>query len=122
MKENLEQYKKFKRGEIRFPAHLKPKKELKAKMHDNPLIDRITRAPIWIPQILWFSIALVFIWIALFKLDMSMGIIMLLFVVGFVFWMFTEYMTHRFMYHTETDSESFYNFQFKSHGFHSILL
>jgi hypothetical protein len=69
MKENLEQYLKFKKGEIRMPAHLKPQEELSGKLYESAFMERITRTPIWIPQVLWLTISAVFFWIAFTKIE-----------------------------------------------------
>jgi sterol desaturase/sphingolipid hydroxylase (fatty acid hydroxylase superfamily) len=87
-------------------------------MYENPMMDRITRTPIWIPQILWVMVASLFAWISLYEIGLGISTIILIAFAGFLFWTFAEYIIHRFLYHTETNSDSFYDFQFKSHGFH----
>jgi sterol desaturase/sphingolipid hydroxylase (fatty acid hydroxylase superfamily) len=37
---------------------------------------------------------------------------------GFLFWTFAEYMIHRFLYHTESESETLNNIQYKGHTVH----
>ena len=118
MKENVEEYLKFKKGEIRMPAHLKPRKEIRGRLYENPLMERLTRTPIWVPQILWIAIAAVFFWIAFTKTDIPVSTILLLGLAGFVTWTLTEYIVHRFLYHTETESDVLYDIQYKGHGFH----
>ncbi|MCK5281663.1 MAG: sterol desaturase family protein [Cyclobacteriaceae bacterium] len=120
MKENLEQYLKFKKGEIRMPAHLKPQKELSGKLYESAFMERITRTPIWIPQVLWLTISTVFFWIATTKTEILPFHILILGIAGFVTWTLTEYIVHRFLYHTESNSDVLYDIQYKGHGFHHL--
>ena len=120
MKENLEQYLKFKKGEIRMPAHLKPRKELSGKLYESAFMERITRTPIWVPQIMWLTMSIVFFWIAATKTDILNYQILLLGVAGFVTWTLIEYFVHRFLYHTESNSDVLYDIQYKGHGFHHL--
>ena len=120
MKENLEQYLKFKKGEIRMPGHLKPRKELSGKLYESAFMERITRTPIWVPQIMWLTMSIVFFWIATAKTDMPVYIIPILGIAGFITWTLIEYIVHRFLYHTESNSDVLYNIQYKGHGFHHL--
>ncbi|MCK5104329.1 MAG: sterol desaturase family protein, partial [Cyclobacteriaceae bacterium] len=118
--ENLEQYLKFKKGEIRMPAHLKPQKELSGKLYESAFMERITRTPIWVPQVLWLTISAVFFWIAFTKTEILTYQILILGIAGFVTWTLTEYIVHRFLYHTESNSNVLYDIQYKGHGFHHL--
>jgi 4-hydroxysphinganine ceramide fatty acyl 2-hydroxylase len=120
MRENLEQYLKFKKGEIRMPAHLKPQKEISGKMYESAFMERITRTPIWVPQIMWVTIAGVFFWYAIVKVELPVIQVALLGFAGFLTWTLTEYFVHRFLYHTETNSDTLYGIQYKGHGFHHL--
>jgi len=118
MNKNVEEYHKFKNGEIRMPEHLKPKKELKSRIYKSDFIERITRTPIWVPQIMWLAISFFFFWYAIAKTSISIEQIALLGLSGFITWTLMEYLVHRFLYHTETNSEAFLKLQFNSHGIH----
>ena len=120
MKENLEQYLKFKKGEIRMPAHLKPRKELSGKLYESALMERITRTPIWVPQIMWVAISSGFFWVSFTKTGILPFQILLLGIAGFLIWTIAEYVVHRFLYHTETESDLLYDIQYKGHGFHHL--
>jgi len=120
MKENVEQFLKFKNKEIRMPAHLKPQKEISGRLYENPFMDRITRTPIWVPQIMWLTISAVFFWISITKTDIFPFQIIILGMAGFITWTLTEYVVHRFLYHTETESDLLYDIQYKGHGFHHL--
>lgn len=120
MNRNVEEYLKFKRGEIRFPGHLKPMKVESARLYKNIFIEKIMRSPFWIPQYMWILISAGFIWYSFFKTSMSAAQILITGFIGFFVWTFMEYIVHRFLYHTEVDSESFANFQMDAHGNHHL--
>ena len=120
MKENVDQYLKFKNKEIRMPSHLKPKKELSGKLYESAFMERITRTPIWVPQIMWSIIIIVFFWMAYTMTDIPPYQIGLLGIAGFITWTLTEYFGHRFLYHTETESDTLYKIQYKGHVFHHL--
>lgn len=100
------------------PSHLKPKKEERGRLYENPFMERITRTPIWVPQLLWLSVSIVFFWYSASAIAYPTTKIISLGIAGFITWTFMEYVVHRFLYHTETNSDGFLNFQHKGHGFH----
>ena len=118
MKRNVEQYLAFKRGEIRLPEHLKPKKEITARLFKSDFMEAFTRTPIWLPQIMYVMLIGLFFWYGINKLNLHFGWMLLVAASGFLFWTFTEYMVHRFLYHTESESETLNNIQFKGHTIH----
>ena len=120
MKANVEQYLKFKNREIRMPAHLKPRKEISGRLYESAFMERITRTPIWVPQLLWLTISVAFFWISFNHPAIQIAQIFILGFAGFMTWTFMEYMIHRFLYHTETESEILYDIQYKGHGFHHL--
>ncbi len=118
MKKNVEEFLAFQRGDIRMPSHLRPSKEEKGVLYKGKLMETITRAPIWVPQLMWLSIILLFLYISIFRYAMFIGYIIPLFIGGMVLWTFMEYVIHRFAYHTETNNETFIRFQFTMHTIH----
>lgn len=46
--------------------------------------------------------------------------VLLLFVGGALCWTFVEYIVHRFLYHTETNSKFLYRIQYNAHGIHHL--
>lgn len=102
------------------PAHLKPRKELTGKMYESAFMERITRTPIWVPQIMWVAIGAIFIWFSVSKMALNPYTVIILVLSGFVTWTLTEYLVHRFLYHTETNYDWLYSIQYKGHGFHHL--
>jgi len=59
-----------------------------------------------------------FLLFAIFKTDISIVNILLICIGGALTWTLAEYVIHRFLYHTETNSEDFLEFQMSMHGNH----
>jgi len=115
MKKNVEEFKAFKRGEIRIPFHLKAKKEERAILYNNRFVEYISKSPIWVPYMMWVAIAIFLIWYALFEIQLSVLNVIIICVAGGFAWTFFEYMIHRFVYHTETNSDGISEFQQNMH-------
>ena len=120
MNKNVEQYELFKRGEVRMPSHLKPEKEEKAKLYKNKFIELLSKAPFGVPHVMWLLLFFAFIWYSIFRTEMTGFEILISTVSGFFVWTLIEYTMHRFLYHSETNSEGFLNFQMSMHGNHHL--
>lgn len=118
MKKNVEEFLAFQKGEIRMPSHLKPTKEVKGILYRSALMEKLTRAPIWVPQLMWLSLVILFIYISIVRVEISYSILAILFFSGMFTWTFMEYAIHRFVYHTETNNEAFIKLQFTMHTIH----
>ena len=118
MNKNVEEYKAFRQGKIRMPSHLKAQKEEKAILYKNKLIEFISKAPFGVPHIMWVIVALMFLGYAIFYTEISAINSILICVAGAFTWTFAEYVIHRFLYHTETNSDGFLDFQMSMHGNH----
>jgi len=100
------------------PAHLRPTKEEKGILYKSELMEKLTRVPIWIPQLLWLAVSIFFIIASFVRMEMSPARIIILFFTGLFTWTFMEYIIHRFVYHTETNSNAFTKLQFTMHTIH----
>jgi sterol desaturase/sphingolipid hydroxylase (fatty acid hydroxylase superfamily) len=118
MNKNVEEYKAFKQGKIRMPSHLKAQKEEKAILYKNKFIEFVSKAPFGVPHIMWVVAALIFLWYAIFRMEISVINTLLICIGGALTWTFAEYVIHRFLYHTEISSEGFLQFQMSMHGNH----
>lgn len=85
------------------PSHLKAKKEEKAKLFSNRIIEFLSRAPFGVPHAMWVLIAILFFWYSVYKIELPVLYIISLGVIGAFSWTFMEYIIHRFLYHTETN-------------------
>lgn len=121
MEENVKQYYAFVKGDIRLPAHLAPQKTEKGVLFTNRIMEKyISRTPIWVAQVLWIIVSVSLIWYSLVKIRLPYYFVLLLFVGGVFCWTFVEYIVHRFLYHTETNSKFLYRIQYNAHGIHHL--
>jgi sterol desaturase/sphingolipid hydroxylase (fatty acid hydroxylase superfamily) len=118
MNKNVEEFEAFKRGDIRMPSHLKVKKEEKGKLYKNKFIEFLSKAPFGVPHTMWVIVALLFIWFSIARADLSLITTVWVCIAGALTWTFAEYVIHRFMYHTETNSKNVLDFQMGMHGYH----
>lgn len=118
MKKNVEQYLAFKRGEIKMPEHLAIKKELSGQLFKNKTLEKLSRTGIFTPIILHVAISSFLLWHGFNNVEILLQTTLLLFGGGFIFWTFAEYNVHRFLYHTETNSDFLFRLQHNAHGIH----
>lgn len=118
MKKNVEEYIAFKKGEIRIPSHLKSKKEEKAIIYNNKILEYISKSPFSVPQIMWLIISIGFFSYAFVRTDLTVLQIVITGVGGFLFWTLMEYIIHRFGYHTETNYDAVSDIQLNLHLVH----
>jgi len=100
------------------PDHLKPRKELTSRLFKSDFMERFTRTPIWVPQVMYLVLIGLFFWYGITKIQLKFYLMLLVAAGGYLTWTFTEYMVHRFMYHTECESETLNSIQFKGHTVH----
>lgn len=118
MEKNVEQYEAFRRGEIKMPDHLALRKEPTGTLFKNKFMEKLTRTGIQAPIIMHLTISSFLFWYGLSNYGIPVPRALLLIMCGFVFWTFAEYMVHRFLYHTESNSRFLFNLQHKAHGIH----
>jgi sterol desaturase/sphingolipid hydroxylase (fatty acid hydroxylase superfamily) len=119
MEENVKQYYAFINGQIKMPEHLAPQKTEKGVLFKNPFVEKyLSRTPVWVVQVMWIAVAAFVIWHSYARVGLAVWHIILLFSGGVLFWTFAEYMVHRFLYHSETNSKFLYRLQYNAHGIH----
>lgn len=118
MKRNVKDFIAFKHGQIRMPEHLKPRKEESVRIYKNKVMEFLSRSPFGVPHSMWIIVAAFFFWYSLTALDMPVLYVALTGIAGFFTWTIAEYLIHRFVYHTETNSKGISFFQKYIHGTH----
>lgn len=118
MRKNVVEYRAFKKGNLKMPSHLKPQKDITARLFDHPVLEKLTRSPIWVPQVMYLILISMALGYSYFQLNFSLLIILALALGGFLTWTFVEYIVHRFLYHTESESEWLNKVQFTGHTIH----
>jgi len=118
MQKNVEEYLAFKRGEKSLPGHLSIQLEKTNRLFKNKVIETLSRTHVSVPIIMHLSIVAAFIYCSLRFLEINVTYYVSIYFVGLISWSFTEYVMHRFFYHTETNSSRFYKVQHNIHGIH----
>lgn len=79
---------------------LRPRAQGECVMHPNPVLNRIARTPIWLPFVVYLPLIGVAVGVFFWRSDVGAGLSVVLFGLGWLTWTLTEYIIHRFLYHT----------------------
>ncbi len=118
MKDNMKEYLAFKNGQTHMPAHLQPRRKEEGQLFKSKFLEKITRTPIWVPQLMFGVIIIAFLYFAIAIKGFSFVDVAWIYFLGLLSWSFMEYIVHRFLYHTESNSEVLYSIQYSGHGIH----
>lgn len=100
------------------PEHLAIRKELTGPLFENKFLERLTRTGIFVPIILHVLVSFFLFRYGITNLGVPLNAALVALACGFVFWTFAEYNVHRFLYHTETNSNLLLKLQHNAHGIH----
>lgn len=100
----------------RIPDHLKPKDFGTAQLFESSKFELLTRTWIGIPIIMHSIIIIAFSYFALQEIVLWKAAAV--FLGGAVFWTFTEYWIHRYIYHVDTKKKWLLKVQHMGHGIH----
>ncbi|MFO1117366.1 MAG: sterol desaturase family protein [Beijerinckiaceae bacterium] len=87
------------------------------RIFDNPLLDKLSRVPWWAP-LFYLPISAWFVWQGATQMPVVLTIAM--FVVGYAIWTFSEYVCHRWLFHTEFPGAIGERIHFLLHGVHHV--
>jgi 4-hydroxysphinganine ceramide fatty acyl 2-hydroxylase len=119
MKQSKQDYLAFKEGALRMPRHLAVREGIKGSaLFRNPLLEKLTRTPIWIPQAMWVILPGIMLYFTFSAALLPVHTILLTVFTGILVWSFVEYVVHRFLYHTETNSDRLIRIQNNGHWIH----
>jgi hypothetical protein len=91
---------------------------LSGQLFKNKTLEKLSRTGIFIPIILHVAVSSFLLWHGFNNVGFLLQPTLLLFGGGFLFWTFAEYNVHRFLYHTETNSDFLFRLQHNAHGIH----
>jgi sterol desaturase/sphingolipid hydroxylase (fatty acid hydroxylase superfamily) len=86
----------------------------------NPVLEKLSRSPIWVPQVMWTTISIAVFVYAFTQTNLSIFRIVWVGFVGALSWSFVEYMAHRFFHHSETNSDRMSKIQHNGHWIHHL--
>ena len=89
-------------------------------LFQNPTLERLSRTPIWVPQLMWTVISTVFLVYAFTRPTLTAFQVIAMGFAGALSWLFVEYMAHRFFHHTETNSDRMSRIQHNGHWIHHL--
>lgn len=87
-------------------------------MFKNDFLESLTKVHFIVPVVFWVPVIIYFIWKAAVPGEMSVGNIVLYFLLGLAFWTLAEYVLHRWIFHYHPSSEWGKRIHFIFHGVH----
>ncbi|MBE8723165.1 fatty acid hydroxylase [Sphingobacterium sp. Ka21] len=87
-------------------------------MFKNDLLESLTKIHYSVPIIFWVPVIIYFIWKSYAQGAMSVGSVVLYFLLGLAFWTLAEYVLHRWVFHFEPKSAWGRRIHFIFHGVH----
>lgn len=100
------------------PPITKPKNSGTKKIFENPLLEKMSRTHISMPISIFIFISIGLLYYAFKYTHLDTWAIPVLFLSGFLFFTFLEYIAHRFLFHMKPDSELKSVIQYHMHGVH----
>jgi len=86
------------------------------RLFENPLLDKLSRVPWWAPVALYAPALAVLAWLSLTRMTpVAVGLAM---IGGYAIWTLTEYLGHRYLFHTEFPGKLGARIHFLIHGVH----
>lgn len=88
------------------------------RMFKNDFFESLTKVHFIVPVVFWVPVIIYFLWKAGVPGEMSVGNIVLYFLLGLAFWTLAEYVLHRWIFHYHPSSEWGKRIHFIFHGVH----
>ena len=89
-----------------------------AQIFKNPFLESLTKTNPLQNVIVYGSVIIGLIALAIVKIGLDPWVVVGLFTVGLFFWTFAEYMLHRYVFHWVTEAKWSQRFHFIMHGSH----
>lgn len=98
------------------PEHLRPRNSGTDEIFQNRFLEKFTRTHISVPVTMHSMICIGVSYVALQQ--HSLLVFVSLFAAGWLFWTFSEYWIHRYVYHVKTNNKWLLKIQYTGHGIH----
>lgn len=96
----------------------RPKHKGSPKLFDNPFLEKLTHTHISLPLIIFSVISAALIYYGIIEKGFEVPEMIFLFLAGFFFFTFIEYIMHRYLYHIPATSETKKKVSYTMHGVH----
>ena len=96
----------------------RPKHKGSPKLFENPFLEKLTHTHISLPLIIFSVISAALIYYGIIEKGFETPEMILLFLTGFFFFTFIEYIMHRYLYHIPATSETKKKVSYTMHGVH----
>lgn len=97
---------------------VKPKMKGSKQLFSNPVLERLSRTHISIPLTLYSVISIGLLYYGATEVGLEAGMMVLMFVLGFLFLTLLEYVAHRYVFHMEPTNKVKAKIQYTVHGVH----
>lgn len=97
---------------------IKPKVKGSKKLFKNPLLERLSRTHIAVPLTLYSLISIGLLYYGATEIGLQAGMMVLMFVTGFLFLTLLEYIAHRYVFHMAPTNKVKKKIQYTVHGVH----
>ncbi|BAM81668.1 similar to fatty acid hydroxylase [Cyanidioschyzon merolae strain 10D] len=102
-------------------VHSFPTSDHHVALFANPTLESLTKCPWYVPLVFWIPIFVCGLWFVFARLGCSFVRDFLPFTTfGYIFWMFFEYLLHRYVFHVRTGTYWSNIFHFLIHGHHHL--
>lgn len=88
------------------------------RLFENPLLDKLSRVHWSAPLFLYFPVIAILAWLGF--ANMSAAAVVAATVLGYAIWTITEYLGHRYLFHTEFPGKLGARLHFLMHGVHHV--
>jgi sterol desaturase/sphingolipid hydroxylase (fatty acid hydroxylase superfamily) len=97
---------------------VKPKMKGSKQLFSNPLLERLSRTHISIPLTLYSVVSVGLLYYGATEIGLEAGMMILMFMLGFLFLTLLEYVAHRYVFHMEPTNKVKAKIQYTVHGVH----
>lgn len=91
-----------------------------ATIFKNPFLESLTKTNFITNLIVYGSVVVILVYVALFVKEIPFSSFIGLFVFALFFWTFAEYILHRFLFHWISENKNIQRFHFIMHGNHHL--
>ncbi|MBS1950483.1 MAG: Fatty acid hydroxylase family (carotene hydroxylase/sterol desaturase) [Cytophagales bacterium] len=97
---------------------IKPQAKGTKRLFKNPILEKMTHTHISVPLVIFFLYSSGLLYWSITHTSLSVGITLVMFFFGLLFFTWVEYVVHRYVFHMSTQTEKRAEMQYIIHGVH----